>query len=227
MTLIKCPNCGHSVLSVASKCPQCGWLLSEYRFIQGQEGALTLCRRCARKVLSGAKVCPYCGASHPGRRIPYAGVAVLAAVIPALLLAALYRQRLDSAPSPHLAPAQPAGLPRGTVQAEVAPMLTSPPRPAPAAHAQASSLPGGAVSSAATQTRWTLDWANVRQARALDAAVVRVIKPCVAVQVSDRVSGWWGVYLEGQFIGYIAGSLLGTSPPDSLQGGGRPAGGCD
>ena len=61
MTLIQCPKCEHTVSSVASRCPSCGTLLTEYRFVQGQRGSLTECRRCARKVLSGAKTCPYCG----------------------------------------------------------------------------------------------------------------------------------------------------------------------
>src|SRR3970282_962940 len=90
MTRIKCPGCGHTVSSVASKCPQCGTLLSQFRFVQGEGGALTECRRCARKVLSGATICPSCGISRPGRRSPYAVVALIAAfAVPALVVAVL------------------------------------------------------------------------------------------------------------------------------------------
>jgi hypothetical protein len=35
--------------------------------------------------------------------------------------------------------------------------------------------------------------------------------------VRDR-SGWWLVYLDGDSVGYVAGSLLRAEPPDSLGG---------
>jgi RNA polymerase subunit RPABC4/transcription elongation factor Spt4 len=225
MTLIKCPHCGHTVSSVASRCPQCATLLSEYRFIQGQSGALTECRRCARKVLSGATVCPYCGTPKPGRRIPYAaGALLLALVVPALVLVAL-QQRAPGA-------AVPARGPEQALQpAQAAPAAGSEPQAAPApgagaAHAApepreappAPPVSAGPLPAAppATETRWTLDWTNVREARALDAPVVRVLKPGTAVRVGERVNGWWAVYLEGHLVGYAAGSLLATSPPDPL-----------
>lgn len=221
MTLIKCPNCGHTVSSVASKCPQCGTLLSEYRFIQGQSGALTGCRRCARKVLSGATVCPYCGTPKPGRRIPYAaGALLLAAVVPALVLAAL-QQRAPGAAVPQGGPEQAQQPTQQAPAEESAPQATGAPE-APAAQeppqprqAPLSVGPGLAAPPAAG-TRWTLDWTNVREARALDAPVVRVLKPGTAVQVGDRVNGWWAVYLEGRLVGYAAGSLLAATPPGPL-----------
>jgi hypothetical protein len=65
----------------------------------------------------------------------------------------------------------------------------------------------------ATQTKWTLDWANVRQDRALEAPVVRVLRPGASVQVTDRQLGWWALYLDGRIVGYVAGSVLGDQPP--------------
>ncbi len=223
MTLIKCSNCGHTVSSVASKCPQCGTLLSEYRFIQGQSGALTECRRCARKVLSGATVCPYCGTPKPGRRIPYAaGALLLAAVVPALVLLVALQQRTPGAAVPERGlgqaqqPAQPAPVEESAPQATGAPAVHPAQEPPPPREAPLSVEPAvgpGLAAPAATGTRWTLDWTNVRQARALDAPVVRVLKPGTGVQVGDRVNGWWAVYLEGRLVGYAAGSLLAATPP--------------
>ncbi len=226
MTLIKCPNCGHTVSSVASKCPQCGTLLSEYRFIQGQSGALTECRRCARKVLSGATVCPYCGTPKPGRRIPYAaGALLLAAVVPALVLVALQERAPGAAvpqrgPEQAQQPAQPAPLEESAPQATGAPAARATQEPPPRREAPLSVGPAvgpGLGAPPSTETRWTLDWTNVRQARGLDAPVVRVLKPGTAVQVGDRVSGWWAVYLEGRLVGYAAGSLLAATPPGPLR----------
>ena len=82
MTLIHCPKCAHTVASVASRCPNCGTLLTQYRFVQGQGGSLTECRRCSRKVLSGAAVCPYCGVRRPGRRLPYVVVTLVVVLRP-------------------------------------------------------------------------------------------------------------------------------------------------
>src|SRR5574341_292059 len=210
MTLIKCPGCGHTVSSVASKCPQCGTQLSQFRFVQGEGGALTECRRCSRKVLSGATTCPYCGISRPGRRPPYVVVALLMLfAVPALVLAAL-RERGPDTPPPAPA-AAPEALQPEPVAAAVAP-------PAQAATPVESTdvvspEPEPTSDSVATETRWTLDWANVREGRALGTRVVRVLRPGSSVQVMDRQAGWWALYTDGRVIGYVAGSLLGDQPP--------------
>ncbi len=211
MTLIKCPGCGHTVSSVASKCPQCGTLLSQFRFVQGEGGALTECRRCSRKVLSGATTCPYCGISRPGRRPPYVVVALLLVLaVPALVLAAL-RER-----GPEVTTATPAAVPEPRQPEIVAPAA---PAPTPQATAPIDSTetvlpePPPAADSVATATKWTLDWANVREGRALGTRVVRVLRPGSSVQVTDRQAGWWALYMDGRVVGYVAGSLLGDHPP--------------
>ncbi len=210
MTLIKCPGCNHTVSSVASKCPQCGTQLSQFRFVQGEGGGLTECRRCARKVLSGAKTCPYCGITRPGRRAPYALVALAGALaIPVLVITAL-RDRGPQAPPPAVAErstqaapppaAAPAQEPPPPAEAPARPVELAVPAPAPA-------------DLVSTQTRWTLDWVNVRQDRAVEAPVVRVLRPGSPVQVSDRRIGWWALHLDGRVVGYVAGSVLGDRPP--------------
>jgi RNA polymerase subunit RPABC4/transcription elongation factor Spt4 len=213
MTLIKCPNCGHTISSVASRCPQCGNQLSQFRFVQGEGGALTECRRCARKVLSGAKICPYCGASRPGRQFPMVLLPLAVALaVPVLVISAL-RNRGPQAPAVFGEPA--AERPAPVAAASAPPVRLAPSVPEPAA-APGAALGAPADSSAAgvpTQTKWTLDWANVREGRALETPVVRVLHPGAAVQVTDRQQGWWALYLDGHVVGYVAGSVLGDRPP--------------
>ncbi|MBI3082088.1 MAG: zinc ribbon domain-containing protein [Gemmatimonadetes bacterium] len=144
MTLIKCPDCGHTVSSVASTCPQCGTQLSQFRFVQGEGGALTECRRCARKVLSGATTCPYCGISRPGWRPPYVVVALLVAfAVPALVLAALRERGPEATPA--------------------APVARSAPQQAGAvAAAAAAQAPGSSVRVTDRQAGWWALYANGR-----------------------------------------------------------------
>lgn len=219
MTLIKCPGCGHTVSSVASRCPQCGTLLSQFRFVQGEGGSLTECRSCSRKVLSGATTCPYCGVAHPGRRRPYAVVGLLLAfAVPALVVVALRgggSEALSPVPSASVEPQLPRAVgaaapePAGQVETLSAVRQAPAEEPAPKAVPDAEAVP--------TQTRWTLDWANVREGRALGTRVVRVLRPGSTVQVTDRQAGWWALYADGQVVGYVAGSVLGDRPPSEPQ----------
>jgi len=225
MTLIKCPGCGHTVSSVASKCPQCGTVLSQFRFVQGEGGGLTECRRCFRKVLSGATTCPYCGISRPGRRPPYMVVALIAAfAVPALVLAVL-RGRGPWATA--ALPVTPSATQEAASVAAAAPSRPPSDPAVPAAAKQPAGLtlpvdPGDSVSpgvspggTVPTLSKWIVDWANVREGRALGTRVVRVLRPGTSVQVADRQAGWWALYADGHLVGYVAGSLLADQPPES------------
>jgi ribosomal protein L32 len=68
MTLIKCPRCGHSVLSVASLCPSCNATLGLTFLGPEHGGELAECRECGHSVRSGTRICPNCGAAKPGKR---------------------------------------------------------------------------------------------------------------------------------------------------------------
>ena len=235
MTLIQCPKCQHTISSVASCCPHCG-AQTQYRFVQGQGGALTECRRCSRKVLSGAMVCPYCGVRRPGRRTPYI-VAVLVVLLaaPIGLFALVYSrapqtallvQPPAAAPGPKEAPAPPvrslelaqrAGASVAAGASALAPATALPAASGESSRDSAQSAPGGTV------MKWALDWANVREGRALGTPVVHVLHPGEQVLVGDRQAGWWAVYQESRVLGYVAGSVLGDQPPapvvpDSVRG---------
>lgn len=214
MTLIKCPGCGHTVSSVASKCPQCGDQLSQFRYVQGEGGSLTECRRCARKVLSGARMCPYCGVAHPGRQSPLALLVLVAILaLPVLAIVAL-RDRGPQPPGSVLAERAappPPSPPLEEVPPSAAPV--APAAPSVPLHAPARAPAESSAVAVPTQTRWTQDWANVRERRELQAPVVRVLRPGATVQVTDRQLGWWAVYLDGRMVGYVAGSVLSDQPP--------------
>jgi RNA polymerase subunit RPABC4/transcription elongation factor Spt4 len=224
MTLIQCPECQHTVSSVASRCPSCGTLLTQYRFVQGQGGSLTECRRCSRKVLSGTAVCPYCGITRPGRRAPIVAAILVAALAAPIIMFALLHSRAPkpaplaieppvAAPTPVEKPGEtPPGATTGAAQRVDQQAAPAVPHPAGAPAAG----PAGAV------TKWVLEWANVREGRALGTAVVHVLRPGEQVLVGDRQAGWWAVYRGSRVLGYVAGSILGDEPPasapDSVRG---------
>ncbi len=76
--------------------------------------------------------------------------------------------------------------------------------------------PEPSAEPAAGVIRWLSNWANVREGRSLESPILRVLPPGRQVVVANRVDGWWELYLDDRFIGYIAGSLLLNQPPDTL-----------
>lgn len=212
MTLIKCPSCGHTVLSLASKCPSCGFHLTQPRFQQGFQGSLTECRKCGLKVLSGTRQCPYCGVQHPGRTGRVGTVLGLVGLTAGLGFLLLVAQQL-----------QPAAPQVPEVEVIAAPSVGSADAGRPDTAAQANSAPpsmqqaGGESRPEGALVRWLSNWANLREGRSLDSRVVGVLRPGQQVAVANRVAGWWEVYLDGRFAGYVAGSLLLTQLPDSLR----------
>jgi hypothetical protein len=49
-----------------------------------------------------------------------------------------------------------------------------------------------------------------------NSAVLDELAPGTRVEGVRNPSGWWLVYLDGDSIGYVAGSLLRADAPDSL-----------
>jgi len=95
----------------------------------------------------------------------------------------------------------------------------------PTARAESPSKADSAVASAIVpqpqpvklETRWTANWANVRLHPYQGSAVLEELPPGTRVDAVRDSSGWWFVYAYGDSLGYVAGSLLRASPPDSLQ----------
>ena len=229
MVMIRCPGCGHSALDVASTCPHCGHILLQNPLETGDASPLVGCSRCGKHIDRDVAVCPYCG--HHVRRVrlvrrtTVAVVVVTAAVIG---LVAAFRSGImrfptrTEAPTPASAAAVPPAVaqPEPEIPVEAAPIRAAPPVPADTAPPRAARAPaperaeppaGSPPVNAAA--RWTADWANVRETRSADAAVVRVLRPGLRVTVTDLRNGWWAVFMDGSQLGYIANSVLTTTPP--------------
>lgn len=207
MTLIKCPQCGRKVLSVASTCPHCSFSLSEQRVKDAHRSSGTHCAECHRIIPAGAKQCPYCRAAAPARPrwlwgAAAAATAVAAAVIGLLLLGRLGHQ-------PERAPPTPAAAPTQSRVDSVA--AQPPPQAAPITARTEPPSPEQPV----TVVRWTSTWVNVREDRSPDAPVIRILNPGERVDVADLQRGWWAVYRGGEMLGYVARSLIIEQPPDS------------
>ena len=59
MSIIKCPECGHNVSTMAGTCPSCGVRI---------EGNLHKCPECGEYYVGEPDVCPQCGYRLPARK---------------------------------------------------------------------------------------------------------------------------------------------------------------
>jgi len=146
VTLIKCPQCGQTVLSVASACPRCSSPLRSARFPQSWEGTLTECRQCGNPISSGVIACPYCGVRRPAtRRARTFAVAAVTLVLVGAVTARAVMPHHASRPAPAdssaeraSGPTEPAALGRVTPN-------PSPKEPAPALAKAADTVPVATV----------------------------------------------------------------------------------
>jgi len=231
VALIKCPRCGQTVLSVASVCPKCSYLLLQNPTPQGEGGEFTACRRCGKTIRRDAETCEFCAYPHLARR-RMRGAAWTVLGLAVVALGALGIQRLaqrGDGPSPSTTPVVPAQSPRpapplpspvespvgdSTVQdtVPIAPPIAARPVTAPAPPPSDSvGLPPGAV------MRWTLDWANVREGRGTRFPVLGILRPAQGIYVDSLRAGWWLVYLDGRPAGYVATDLLTDEPPQAMR----------
>lgn len=217
MALIKCPQCGQTVLSVASKCPKCSYLLLQAPAPKGDNRGFTHCRRCEKIIPRNAPICEYCGYPQLARRRirTVLGLVLLAAVVVAGVIG-VRRLTSPGEPDPTTSVALTPTI-RPTVadteaarSVPVAPPIDAQPVPVaspPPADPDTSSLPPGA------QVRWSREWANVREGPGTDHPVVGVLRPYTEVAVTGLRAGWWLVYIDGTPLGYVARDLLTAAPP--------------
>ncbi len=173
---------------------------------------LKACPQCGQKVAGAAQVCPGCSyrLSQHTPEIEGSGASWFVLVLLGVALVVLgvflaIRTRPDS------------GL---------QPSASSAPSPAPLADSVAPppvAEPTTALPS--TQTKWTSEWANVREGRALTAPILQILTPGQRVEVDSLRVRWWLVYLDGQRIGYVHQTVIQDEEPadsvatDSLIGG--------
>jgi hypothetical protein len=239
MVMIRCPDCGQRVLDVASSCPQCHRVLIQNPLETHDWASLIECGRCRKHIDRSVAVCPYCG--NPVRAVRLAwrtvasvigAVAILAVAIIlwrtgviAELTRGLTRPPAPTAPAGEPASVMASGLTDTTADQTALPESVATPGPTPAEEhstpptAPAPTPPVQVQPStpvnvpAGLVTRWTVDWANVRQDRSIESPAVQVLPPGREIQVGDRRMGWWAVYADSRPIGYIANSVLTSTPP--------------
>ncbi len=202
MALIKCPECGHTVLSVASTCPNCQHRMTPEVAHSGELTTVVQCRTCGELMSGDSTRCPHCGESTRRPILVWIALAVAVVALIAVVWLVL-RDGADSepeAPPPTLTPE----VSRFPVQSPTRPTPRDIVEPAPTEIA--TPLPRRAL-------RWANDWANVRTDRGLEYEVVQILRPGDSVEVSDRRLGWWAVHGDGRLIGYVANNLLDTVPP--------------
>lgn len=201
-TYVECPDCGKRALSVATRCPHCGFQFPP------------------RPIIRPSPPRSF-GAS---RGLIAVGGAVLALVIVGLLArrSPAGAERVASAPSPPVSPstepAAPASAPRAMavdstparadhkIPAAAGAVSAPAPRPAPARS------PLSAVRTGFR--RYAQTWANVRGDRTLSAPAVAMLNPGDAVTVDSLVRGWYRVVVDGRTLGYVHRSTLDVSRPE-------------
>jgi hypothetical protein len=182
MSYIECTQCGHKALSVASRCPHCGFEFPP-RPLHRPMPELPRVRRRATLALGGALV---------------AGVVVAAAL--------LFRSGGGLAHTgPITAPADSTvsgatGV--GGNDAGAAPLATD------SARAAAPAARPAVPPARAGVTRYARTWINVREGRARATRSVLVLTPGEAVLVDSLRRGWYRVVADGRTLGYVHRSNL-------------------
>jgi hypothetical protein len=186
MAYIECTQCGHKALSVASRCPHCGFEFPP-RPLHRPMVEPRLDRRRAALVVGGVLVAGVVVAAllrRPDSRPADAGQ--VTAPVDTTVSSASGVARPDSGAA---APAADSGR--------------------PAAPASRPAVPPGRAGVA----RYARTWTNVREGRARGARSVRVLKPGEAVLVDSLRRGWYRVLADGRTLGYVHRSNLDAVPP--------------
>ena len=207
MALIKCPQCGQTVLSVASTCPKCSHLWLQAR-AQGDDREFTHCRRCEKIIPRNVAICEYCGYPQLARRrLRVALGLVLAAA--ALVAVIIGVGRLAGPGEPEDAASL---LMTPTIQPTTSDAVGLRSVPvAPPIDAQRAPTPSPPPTDA--DMRWAIDWANVREGPGTEYPVVGVLRPRTPVTAAGMRRGWWLVHVDGDELGYVARDLLTDEPP--------------
>lgn len=230
MAYINCPQCGQSALSVATRCPRCGFGFTQHRLRHGHHrppapNNLPLWIGGGLVVM----VVVFLAAEGGGGGVtvpPIAGGLDRAPAEVVVQTDTVDDRVLDGDPRP--ADEAPIAVASTPPSAEVANRLdTVPPIRAavPAAFRPTATpvvitiVPPEAHAAALSQdTRWAKTWVNVRAGRSGSSEAVRVLNPGDIVGVDSLGRGWYRVSVDGVAVGYVDHSLLAQAPPDSLPG---------
>jgi rRNA maturation protein Nop10 len=207
---VECPECGKHALSVATRCPHCGFHFPP------------------RPIVRPSPQRSF-GAS---RGLVAVGGALLTLTIVALVVrhgrAGAARTTAPASPAadsvPATAPPAPARSParsstplKGSLPAKAADRgaAVRSADPAPAVAGAAASAPDSTPTPAGPGIRrYAQTWVNVRGDRTRSAPAVGILNPGDAVTVDSLVRGWYRVSVDGRTLGYVHRSALDVSRPE-------------
>jgi hypothetical protein len=187
MSYIECTQCGHRALSIASRCPHCG-----FEFPPRPLHRPMVEPRAARRRAS----------------LVVGGVLVAGVVIAAALLHRPGTKPVDAGrvTGPVDTTASGAAGVAGPDSGSAALAADSARPAAPASRPAAPPVRAGVA-------RYARTWTNVRERRARGARSVRVLEPGEAVLVDSLRRGWYRVLADGRTLGYVHRSNLDAVPP--------------
>ncbi len=231
MAYINCPQCGQSALSVATRCPRCGFGFTQHRLRHGHHqrpagNKIPLWVGGGLVVLAvvflfgeggngGVTVPPIAGGldGQPAEvvvQIDTGGEGIVDDVV--------------ARPAGEV-PADAASTP---TMAESAGGLDTVPPIRAAAPAESRSrlspvvvtiVPPSAETDAVyfpEEPRWAKTWVNVRAGRSGSSEPVRILNPGELVGVDSLGLGWYRVLVDGVPVGFVDRAFLAPAPPDSL-----------
>ncbi len=199
-----CPGCGKAVLSVATRCPRCGYAF-ETRYDR-QIDPKPLRPRVPGPALIVIAIIVVVSANYlwkSGRGGSHDSSTTPTPPVPAALTA-----RTDSIPAK---PQPVAVAPKtdGVAAPKPQPLVLPPPAPTTAPAPQPP--PREPKPARGAERRFATTWINVRAVRSNKSKVVRILKPGEAVQVDSLGEGWYKI-ISGE-PGYADRRLLASSPP--------------
>jgi hypothetical protein len=186
---MECPQCGKRALSVATRCPHCGFNFPP------------------RPINRAAEAPPL------RRSVP--GLAVAGGLLAAILLAAVLVRRSAPRPNPSDVPTARSDTAAAGAPSAAAPAAPGP-APVPANESLAPApVPAASPATGGQQVRrYARTWVNIRGDRSRSAVSVGVLNPGDEVMVDSLIGGWYRVVDDGRLIGYVHRSTLTVAPAE-------------
>lgn len=228
MAYIDCPQCGQSALSVATRCPRCGFGFTQHRLRHGQRRP-PAGNKLPIWVVGGLVVLVAVfligEGSNGGVTVPPIAGGLGEDPAEVVIQADSEREGADSAQAAGDVPSvalTPSAVADPSPRLDTVPpiMATAPIDSAPASNPVVVTIVPPEANSAMLpeHRRWARTWVNVRAGRSGSSEAVRILNPGELVGVDSLGRGWYRVSVDGVPVGYVDRSLLAQAPPDSLPG---------
>ncbi|MEE8267389.1 MAG: hypothetical protein V3R97_00610 [Gemmatimonadales bacterium] len=229
MAYINCPQCGQSALSVATRCPRCGFGFTQHRLRHGHHprparNKIPLWVGGGLVVLAVVFLLSEGGGGNGAVTVPpIAGgldeqpaevVVQIDTGGEGVVDDVMAQPPPDAAATPAMADS--AGRLDTVPPIRAAAPGESRPRPDPVV---VTIVPPSAEADAAEfpeEPRWAKTWVNVRAGRSGSSEPVRILNPGELVGVDSLGLGWYRVLIDGVPVGFVDRSFLAPAPPDSL-----------